>query len=116
MRELRVSDLPPAHETGRCDMVVAKIRLHLTQARHKLKHFVSQHELRGACLLTCEMWDKLEETDDLNAEDLYIANFTRRCIGNMKHARPTVGLYMRIAFLVRHSVSQASTWDSPSAV
>ncbi|KAJ7501226.1 hypothetical protein B0H11DRAFT_1908533 [Mycena galericulata] len=78
MRTLQVKDLPPAMETGRCDVVLKYIGKALTDKRFLIKKqiFVS---LNGK-------------------EKVDIAKLTRLCI-SASPARPTLPMYQRIAFL-----------------
>lgn len=41
MRELKIADLPPAHDTGRCKVVTAECGSAFTQCRHGIKDKVS---------------------------------------------------------------------------
>ncbi|KAJ3992123.1 hypothetical protein F5050DRAFT_1811809 [Lentinula boryana] len=79
MRQLNVLNLPPATETGRCDIVCEIIKKTMTDVRHHIK-------------------DKIKQSlkDDSPSHD--IAALTRACIGGSK-AKPTAALFMRIAFL-----------------
>lgn len=45
MRELKVEDLPPTSETGRCDVVLSVISKALTDARCQIKTEVNFVEL-----------------------------------------------------------------------
>ncbi|KAJ3983802.1 hypothetical protein F5890DRAFT_1462372 [Lentinula detonsa] len=88
MRQLSVSNLPPASETGRCDAIMEIIKKAMTDARHNIKEKI---------LLSIK--------DGSTHRD--IAALTRACIGTSK-ARPTAALFIRIAFL-RYSFVQYPT-------
>lgn len=47
MRKLNVSNLPPATETGRCDIVIEIIKKGMTDARHNIKEKVRKHSPYG---------------------------------------------------------------------
>ncbi|KAJ6615313.1 hypothetical protein B0H10DRAFT_2220510 [Mycena sp. CBHHK59/15] len=83
MHEHLVTDLPPASETSRCEVVSDFIGTVLTQTRHSIK----------AVLL-----DSITKKTD-------IVNVTRTCISKSK-AVITVGLYYRMAWLHHQLVEQ----------
>ncbi|KAJ6543323.1 hypothetical protein B0H10DRAFT_2244537 [Mycena sp. CBHHK59/15] len=83
MRERLVTDLQPASETGRCEVVSDFIGTVLTQTRHSIK----------AVLL-----DSITKKTD-------IANVTHTCISKSKTVI-TVGLYCRMAWLCHQLVEQ----------
>ncbi|KAJ7444264.1 hypothetical protein B0H11DRAFT_1931200 [Mycena galericulata] len=78
MRTLQVKDLPPAMETGRCDVVLKYIGKALTDKRFLIKKQIFA-SLNGK-------------------EKVDIAKLTRLCI-SASPARPTLPMYQRIAFL-----------------
>ncbi|KAJ7030648.1 hypothetical protein C8F04DRAFT_1236456 [Mycena alexandri] len=78
MRELGVSDLPPAMETGRVDVLLKFLNKALTTKRYQIKY-----HLFGSLLAD---------------EKVDIATLTRSCLGTSP-AVPTAALYQRIALL-----------------
>ncbi|KAJ6456979.1 hypothetical protein C8R45DRAFT_1110757 [Mycena sanguinolenta] len=104
MRLLGVSDMPPSHETGRCDVLIKVLGKALTDKRYHIKNAI---------------------TESLSGKKVDIATLTRTCIGTSP-AQPTAALYQRIAFLRSVVVSyseanpkrkkKASTPRAPSAL
>ncbi|KAJ3871215.1 hypothetical protein F5051DRAFT_446490 [Lentinula edodes] len=76
MREMKISDLPPAHETGRCKVISAECGGALIHGRHAIKEKIS-----------ASIGPKTD-----------IAILVRQIIQGTK-SRPTLALYIRIAFL-----------------
>ncbi|KAJ7442084.1 hypothetical protein B0H11DRAFT_2251709 [Mycena galericulata] len=93
MRTLQVKDLPPAMETGRCDVVLKYIGKALTDKRFLIKKQIFT-SLNGK-------------------EKVDIAKLTRLCI-SASPARPTLPMYQRIAFLdgVKDTVGKPGTDDA----
>ncbi|KAJ3804778.1 hypothetical protein F5876DRAFT_82626 [Lentinula aff. lateritia] len=78
MREMKIPDLPPAHETGRCKVISAECGGALIHGRHAIKEKIS-----------ASIGPKTD-----------IAILVRQIIQGTK-SRPTLALYIRIAFLRR---------------
>ncbi|KAJ7575232.1 hypothetical protein C8J56DRAFT_1120116 [Mycena floridula] len=78
MTQLHVSDIPPSHETGRRNVLTARIGRALTDARCQVKTMIRDSFAEGV------------------KQD--IAELTRACISGSKQS-PTAALYTRIAFL-----------------
>ncbi|KAJ3913390.1 hypothetical protein F5877DRAFT_83855 [Lentinula edodes] len=76
MREMKILDLPPAHETGRCKVISAECGGALIHGRHAIKEKIS-----------ASIGPKTD-----------IAILVRQIIQGTK-SRPTLALYIRIAFL-----------------
>ncbi|KAJ3889503.1 hypothetical protein GG344DRAFT_78719 [Lentinula edodes] len=76
MREMKISDLPPAHETGRCKVISAECGGALIHGRHAIKEKIS-----------ASIGPKTD-----------IAILVRQIIQGTK-SRLTLALYIRIAFL-----------------
>ncbi|KAF7324218.1 hypothetical protein MSAN_02534000 [Mycena sanguinolenta] len=83
MRSLGVSDMPPAYETGRCDVLLKVLGKALTDKRYLIKTAIME---------------------SLSGSKVDIATLTRTCIGTSP-AQPTAALYQRIAFLRSVAVS-----------
>ncbi|KAJ3783464.1 hypothetical protein GGU10DRAFT_377646 [Lentinula aff. detonsa] len=80
MRQLNVSSLPPASETGRCDLILELIKKGMTEAQFNLKEKITA------------------SVKDVDSPSRDIATLTRACIGTSK-AKATAGLFIRIAFI-----------------
>ncbi|KAI0355644.1 hypothetical protein OH77DRAFT_302393 [Trametes cingulata] len=78
MRELGVANIPPAHETARCDAVLACIGKALTDCRHHIKNKVSETLKTGA-----------QGPKDIASLCAAIANRSK--------VKPTAAMYMRVA-------------------
>ncbi|KAI0349302.1 hypothetical protein OH77DRAFT_1432189 [Trametes cingulata] len=78
MRELGVANVPPAHETARCDAVLACIGKALTDCRHHIKNKVSESMKPG-----------VQGSKDIAS---LCAAITSR-----SKVKPTAAMYMRIA-------------------
>ncbi|KAF7351462.1 hypothetical protein MSAN_01578300 [Mycena sanguinolenta] len=89
MRSLGVSDMPPAYETGRCDVLLKVLGKALTDKRYLIKTAIME---------------------SLSGSKVDIATLTRTCIGTSP-AQPTAALYQRIAFFAQRRC-QAS--DQPA--
>ncbi|KAJ4496624.1 hypothetical protein C8R41DRAFT_866029 [Lentinula lateritia] len=85
MRELKIADLPPAHDTGRCKVVTAECGSAFTQCRHGIKDKIA-----------ASLKSKID-----------IATLTRQIIQGTK-ARPTLALYIRFAML-RHVYTETES-------
>ncbi|SJL16231.1 uncharacterized protein ARMOST_19751 [Armillaria ostoyae] len=86
MRDLRVQELPPPHETGRCGVLESVISKALTDMRCHVK-----------AQIHCSIDDKdVKQSDDITT--LVVA-----CIGTTK-AQSTLAVRMHIAFLVGFGV------------
>ncbi|KAJ7920516.1 hypothetical protein B0H13DRAFT_2319419 [Mycena leptocephala] len=90
MRALGISDLPPAMETGRVEVLIKYLSKALTAKRYHIK---SQ--------IVSSIKDKVD-----------IATLTRACIGTSP-AAPTVAVYQRIA-LLRSIAAESNKTGSPT--
>ena len=98
LRELNVADIPPAHETGRCDEVLKVISKALTDCRCHMKEKVSGM-FRNAfhhILMQIQIAATLGSSDDVSKD---IASLTTAILSRTK-VKATVLIYLRIAFIV----------------
>lgn len=90
MRKLELAEIPPARETGRCDVVKAAIMKGLTEYRCHVKAEVF------AALIDPKLSEEEKENAKIGKD---IATLTRSCIGTAP-TKPTAGLYHRLALIV----------------
>ncbi|KAJ6511524.1 hypothetical protein C8R47DRAFT_737294 [Mycena vitilis] len=99
MRAIGIAQLPPPHETGRCEVLRQCVNGHLIQKRYHIRA-------------------QIEAT--LSGPKVDIATLTRACIGT-SNCRPTVPLYQRIALIrsllweYKNDLKKASSEDNAAA-
>ncbi|KAJ6625359.1 hypothetical protein B0H10DRAFT_2212029 [Mycena sp. CBHHK59/15] len=89
MRLIGIMELPPASETGRCDVVLACISKALTEWRCHIKTQMNK---------TLQLMPSAADKENGTTPPIDIASLTRNCIGSSS-AKATAALYQRMAFI-----------------
>ena len=100
-----MSSIPPVHDQGRAEIVLKAITKALTDARHQIKNQVCFNDLFLHLLADCvfkQIQSSVEDfkTHGKGSPGIDLAGLTDKCIGSGK-TKATLGLLMRVAFLVR---------------